>query len=65
MNVTINIPNKFRNNTIKYIFEINMDSDFSSEDKLQLTFDGNWTFFTEYSSFIEGVLSDDDHTPYF
>ena len=34
MNVSINIPNKFRNNSIEYIFEINMDSDFSSEDKL-------------------------------
>jgi hypothetical protein len=32
MDTAITIPNKFRNNTITYIFEINMDSDFNVGD---------------------------------
>ncbi len=57
MNTTITIPNKFRNNTLTYIFEINMDSTLKAGDYIELKFAGNWTFFLNDSSFIEGVES--------
>ena len=65
MNTTITIPNKFRNNSITYIFEVNMDSNLRSGDKLQLSIDGNWTFFPEDCKIIEGINKNMDHTPYF
>ena len=57
MNTTITIPNKFRNNTLTYIFEINMDSTLVAGDYMELRFAGNWTFFLPDSRFIEGVDS--------
>jgi len=38
MNVTVTIPNNFRNNTITYIFEINMDSTLEAGDYMELSF---------------------------
>ena len=52
MDTTITIPNKFRNNTLTYIFEINMDSDLEPGDYFKMEFPGNWTFFLEDCSFI-------------
>lgn len=52
MNTTITIPNKFRNNTITYIFEINMDSDLYPGDYLRMELNGNWTYFIDDSRFI-------------
>jgi hypothetical protein len=65
MNTTITIPNQFRNNTLTYIFQINMDSDFTVGDYMQLQLTGNWTYFTEDSVFIEGINSDALNTPIF
>lgn len=65
MNVSVTIPNLFRNNTLTYIFQINMDSDLSVGDYLQLRLTGNWTYFVNDSIFIEGVNSDATHTPVF
>ena len=58
MNATITIPNKFRNNTLTYVFEINMDSDLFAGDYMKISVEGNWTFFLEDCVFIEGVNSD-------
>ena len=55
MNTTVTIPNKFRNNTITYTFEINMDSTLNPGDYMELSFQGNWTFFLQDSQFIEGI----------
>lgn len=52
MNTTITIPNKFRNNTLTYIFQINMDSDLYAGDYMHLQIAGNWTFFLQDSVFI-------------
>lgn len=65
MNATITIPNNFRNNTIRYIYEINMDSDLAPGDYLRMELSGNWTFFVNNSIFIEGVEGDATHTPIF
>ncbi len=61
MNTTITIPNKFRNNTLTYIFEINMDSTLAAGDYMELKFVGNWTFFLSDSRFIEGIDSNYTH----
>ncbi len=61
MNTTITIPNKFRNNTLTYIFEINMDSTLAAGDYMELKFAGNWTFFLNDSRFIEGIDSTYTH----
>ena len=58
MNTTVTIPNKFRNNTVTYIFEFNMDSDLYAGDYIKINLDGNWTYFLEDSQFIEGINSD-------
>lgn len=58
MNTTLTIPNKFRNNTLTYIFEINIDSNLYAGDYIHIGLDGNWTFFLEDSRFIEGINSD-------
>lgn len=55
MNVTVTIPNNFRNNTLTYIFEINMDSTLTAGDYMELRFQGNWTFFLQDSRMIEGI----------
>lgn len=65
MNATITIPNKFRNNTLSYIFQLNMDSDLYTGDYMLIRFTGNWTFFLADSAFIEGINSDAQHTPVF
>lgn len=52
MNTTITIPNKFRNNTLTYIFQINMDSDLYAGDYMHLQIAGNWIFFLQDSVFI-------------
>ncbi len=65
MNATITIPNMFRNNTLTYIFEINMDSDLYVGDYMQLKLTGNWTFFLRDSAFIEGINSNASYTPVF
>ncbi len=57
MNATVTIPNNFRNNSITYTFEINMDSTLEAGDYVELNFAGNWTFFLPDSRFIEGVES--------
>ena len=59
MNVTMNIPNKYRNNTITYIYELNMDSNLYYGDYLKIEIDGSWTFFPEDCQIIEGVNGDD------
>lgn len=65
MNATVTIPNLFRNNTLTYIFQINMDSDLTVGDYMKLTFTGSWLFFLQDSSFIQGINSDATHTPKF
>lgn len=65
MNTTITIPNKFRNNTLTYIFQINMDSDLAAGDYMHLQIAGNWTFLLQDSVFIEGINSDATRTPVF
>lgn len=65
MNATITIPNMFRNNTLTYIFEINMDSDLYVGDYMQLKLTGNWTYFISDSAFIEGINSNASYTPVF
>ena len=65
MNATITIPNKFRNNTLTYIFQLNMDSDLYTGDYMNIKLTGNWTFFLNDSIFIEGINSDATHTPVF
>jgi hypothetical protein len=57
MNATVTIPNNFRNNSITYTFEINMDSTLEAGDYVELNFAGNWTFFLPDSRIIEGVES--------
>ncbi len=57
MNVSLTMPNKFRNNSCTYIFEINMDSTLDAGDYVEMTFNGNWTFFLNNSKFIEGIES--------
>ena len=57
MNATVTIPNNFRNNSLTYTFEINMDSTLEAGDYMELSFAGNWTFFLQDSRFIEGVES--------
>ena len=57
MDALITIPNKFRNNTLTYIFEINMDSDLDAGDYLKMEFSGEWNFFLEDCQFIEGINS--------
>lgn len=61
MNVTVTIPNNFRNNTLTYIFEINMDSTLTARDYMELRFQGNWTFFLQDSRMIEGIESSYNH----
>lgn len=65
MNVTVTIPNLFRNNTLTYIFQLNMDSDLSSDDYMELMLTGNWTYFIRDSVFIQGVNADAYHSPKF
>jgi hypothetical protein len=65
MNATVTIPNKFRNNTLTYIFQINMDSDLLVGDYMQIQFTGNWTFFLNDSVFLQGINSDALRTPVF
>lgn len=65
MNVSLTIPNLFRNNTLTYIFQLNMDSDLGSDDYMELMLTGNWTYFIRDSVFIQGVNSDASHTPTF
>ena len=55
MNATVTIPNNFRNNSLTYTFEINMDSTLEAGDYVEINFSGNWTFFLQDSRFIEGV----------
>ena len=57
MNVSITIPNNFRNNSLTYIFQVNLDSDLYTGDYFQLTFGGNWKFFIEDCRIIEGIAS--------
>jgi hypothetical protein len=57
MSVKMTIPNNFRNNSVTYTLEINMDSDLEVGDYLEMNFDGNWTFFVQDSVIIEGVES--------
>ena len=52
MNVSMTIPNKYRNNTLTYIFEINIDSNLEAGDYIKIDIQGNWTFFLEDSAFI-------------
>ena len=61
MNATVTIPNNFRNNSLTYTFEINMDSTLEAGDYVELNFAGNWTFFLPDSRFIEGVESSPSH----
>ena len=49
MNATITIPNQFRNNTIVYIYQINLDSDLGFGDYIRILFTGNWMFFLNQS----------------
>jgi|LakMenEpi03Aug12_release.lakeMendotaPanAssembly.Ray.scaffolds.fasta_scaffold406424_2 hypothetical protein len=65
MNATITIPNRFRNNTLTYIFQINMDSDLNVADYMQIELTGNWTFFLNDSIFLQGINSDALRTPVF
>jgi hypothetical protein len=55
MNATVTIPNNFRNNSLTYTFEVNMDSTLEAGDYVEINFSGNWTFFLQDSRFIEGV----------
>lgn len=65
MNASITIPNLFRNNSLTYIFQINIDSDLSVGDYMQLRLTGNWTYFINDSTFIEGINSNASYTPVF
>jgi hypothetical protein len=58
MNATVTIPNKYRNNSATYIFEINMDSQLYKGDYITMEFNGNWTFFENECILIEGANSD-------
>jgi hypothetical protein len=57
MNVSLTLPNNFRNNSLTYIFQVNLDSDLSTGDYFQLVFGGNWKFFIEDCRIIEGITS--------
>ena len=65
MNVSLTIPNMFRNNTVTYIFQVNMDSDLYINDYMELKIAGNWTYFIQDSSFIQGINSNSMYTPIF
>ena len=52
MEAVVTIPNKFRNNTITYTFELNMDSDLEYGDYLEMQLTGAWTYFLENCKFI-------------
>lgn len=65
MNATVIIPNLFRNNTLTYVFEINIDSNLGAGDYMQIDFEGSWTFFLNNSRIIEGVNSNSQFTPTF
>ena len=65
MATTITVPNKYRNTTTRYTFEINMDSDLEAGDYFEIVLDGNWTFFPNQSIIIEGINSDTSHQAVF
>lgn len=46
MTTVLDVPNKYRNTTTRYTFEINMDSDLEAGDYFEISLDGSWTFLT-------------------
>lgn len=63
LKTTVQIPNKYRNNSVTYIFTINTDTDLLVGDYLQFTYTGLWKLFTNMTNIISGVNSDTTHTP--
>lgn len=63
LNVTLTIPNQYRNNSITYIFQINPDTNLVAGDTMVFTFTGQWKLFTNMTSIISGVVSDLSRTP--
>lgn len=65
MSATVTIPNNFRNNSVTYIFQVNMDSNLYNGDYFKLDLTGIWTFYANQTRLISGVNSDPMHVPTF
>jgi len=63
LNATIEVPNKYRNNSVTYIAKVNLDTDLLAGDYLTLTFTGSWTLFTNATKIISGVISSSLNQP--
>ena len=63
MNVTVNIPNQYRNNSLTYEFIINTDTNLRNGDYMTFAFTGLWTLWTNATNIIEGVISSTTNTP--
>lgn len=63
LNTTLIIPNKYRNNTLTYTFQINPDTNLFAGDYMVFTFTGLWKILTNLTTIISGVTSSQKNTP--
>lgn len=63
LNTTVTIPNRYRNNSVTYIFQINPDTNLMSGDYMEFTFTGLWTLFTNMTKIISGVALNANTSP--
>jgi hypothetical protein len=63
LNLTLTIPNNYRNNSATYVFQINPDTDLQAGDSMVFTFTGLWTLFTNMTNIVSGVGADLLHVP--
>lgn len=62
LNLTLTIPNNYRNTSSTYIFQINPDTTLLPGDYMVFSFNGLWTFYTNSINVISGLVSDSNFT---
>lgn len=63
LNTTVQIPNRYRNNSVTYTFQINFDTDLMEGDYFVMQITGLWTFLANRTSIVSGVNSNLKRTP--
>lgn len=63
LNATVDVPNKYRNNSATYIAEINFDTDLDAGDYVTMTLTGVWTLLTNATKIVEGVITSPAYHP--
>ena len=63
LNVSMTIPNNYRNASSTWTFQINPDTDLLAGDYYQITLTGLWNLFTNATRIISGVRSTLSMTP--